>query len=106
MISRSYSRFEKISSRVSAQECKVLSSSAKLQILVLTMKIKRSLIKMLNNRGPSIEPCGTPRVTFDQSLNLEPTLNRSLVTITQVAFHKIKTLMSSPNASSFATKIL
>ena len=35
-------------------------SSAKLQIFVFSIKIKRSLINMLNNNGPKIEPCGTP----------------------------------------------
>ena len=46
--------------------------SAKLQIFVFSIKIKRSLINMLNNNGPKIEPCGTPLTISYQSLYEEP----------------------------------
>ena len=47
-------------------------SSAKLQIFVFSMKRKRSLINMLNNKGPKFEPCGTPLTISYQSLYEEP----------------------------------
>ena len=47
-------------------------SSAKLQIFVFSIKRKRSLINMLNNNGPKIEPCGTPLIISYQSLYEEP----------------------------------
>ena len=47
-------------------------SSAKLQILAFSIKRKISLINMLNNNGPKIEPCGTPLTISYQSLYEEP----------------------------------
>ena len=46
---------------------KVLSS-AKLQMSDSRFENKRSFINMLNNIGPSIEPCGTPKTMASQVL--------------------------------------
>ena len=42
--------------------------SAKLQMFAFSIKRNRSLINMLNNNGPKIEPCGTPLTISYQSL--------------------------------------
>ena len=47
-------------------------SSAKLQVFVFSIKRKKSLINMLNNNGPKIEPCGTTLTISYQSLYEEP----------------------------------
>ena len=49
-------------------------SSAKLQISNFSTKNKMSLINMLNNGGPSIDPWVIPRRISDYLLYKEPTL--------------------------------
>ena len=49
------------------QEENVLSS-AKLWIEEDSLKEKRSLIEKSNRSGPTIEPCGTPVMTFSKLL--------------------------------------
>ena len=49
-------------------------SSAKLQISVSLMKRSKSLIKTLKRIGPSIDPCGTPKIISNHSLKDEPTI--------------------------------
>ena len=56
--------------KVYGRTYKVLSS-AKLQMSDLRFENKRSFINMLNNIGPSIEPCGTPKTMVSQSLTDE-----------------------------------
>ena len=48
-------------------------SSAKLQISVSLMKRSKSLIKILKRIGPSIDPCGIPRIISNHSLKDKPT---------------------------------
>ena len=43
----------------------IVLSSAKLQISDFSMKKKILLMKILNNSGPNIEPCGIPRQISD-----------------------------------------
>ena len=52
-------------------------SSAKLQISVHFMK-KQTLIKALKRIGPSIDPCGTPRIISNHSLKNEPTFTLAI----------------------------
>ena len=54
---------------------------------------------MLNSKGPSIDPCGTPFNISNQELKNEPTL---LKTITQIAFKKFKTKVIEPVSSKFS----
>ena len=48
--------------------------SAKLQISDFSTKKKISLINILNNSGPNIEPWGIPRLISDHLLYEEPIL--------------------------------
>ena len=48
-----------------------VDSSAKLQITVSFMKRSKSLIKVLKRIGPSIDPCGNPRMISNHSLKDE-----------------------------------
>ena len=48
-------------------------SSPKLQISLSLMKKSKSLIKTLKRIGLSIDPCGTPIIISNHSLNDEPT---------------------------------
>ena len=52
----------------------IVLSSAKLQISDFSTKNKISLINILNNNGPNVEPCDTPRQISDHLLYEEPTL--------------------------------
>ena len=49
-------------------------SSAKLQISDFATKKKISLMNILDNHGPNIEPCGIPQQISDHFLYEEPTL--------------------------------
>ena len=63
----SCSRFSNTVFKFAPQEHKVLSS-AKLQISDFSMAKNRSLINMLNNKGPSMETCGIPCLISDHLL--------------------------------------
>ena len=60
-------RFSNTVSKFAPQECKVLSS-AKLQISDFSMTKNKSFINILNNKGPSMEPCGIPCLNSDYLL--------------------------------------
>ena len=52
----------------------IVLSSAKLQGSDFSTKNKISLMNILNNNGPNIEPCGIPRKISDRLLYEKPTL--------------------------------
>ena len=52
----------------------IVLSSVKLEISDFSTKKKISLINILNNSGPNIEPWGIPRQISDHLLHEEPTL--------------------------------
>ncbi len=56
-----------------SQAYRVLSS-AKLHKAVSDKNKNKSFIKILNNNGPKIDPCGTPKITSKNSLNVEKIL--------------------------------
>ena len=60
-------RFSNTVFKFAPQEYKVLSS-AKLQISDFSMTKNKSFINMLNNKGPSMEPCGIPCLISDHLL--------------------------------------
>ena len=68
----SISSLKEMVSNSFSQAYKVVSST-KLQISVSFMKRSKLLIKTLKRIGPSIDPCGAPRIISNHSLKDEPT---------------------------------
>ena len=54
------------------------SGFAKLQMSDFSMTKNKSFINMLNNKGPSMEPCGIPCLISDHWLQDKPTFVRCL----------------------------
>ena len=71
MCPKSNLRLSNISPDIFLQELSVFSS-AKLYTSDFETKKSISLMNMLNNKGPGINPCGIPQVISHQSLKLEP----------------------------------
>ena len=57
---------------VTSVNCSIIGKIAYLRYSISIKK--RSFINMLNSKGPSTEPCGTPIEIFFDELNLEPVL--------------------------------
>ena len=55
---------------ISVHVANKLLSSAQLLKVLKQMKRNRSFMNKLKRSGPSIEPCGTPAITFFKLLNL------------------------------------